>query len=116
MIFRGISRGFSLLGEEQYETIGAFWDDMEARFGLENLRGLGYLWQGGKIYYAIGLKSGDIDGYDFEISLPDHGWVTVTGKAEDLKAIYDEIYESGSLKYEIEEFYTDGRCEIQYIR
>ena len=116
MIFRGISKSFSLSGEAQYETIGAFWDEMEELFGLENLRGLGYLWQGGEIFYAIGLKSGDIEGYDFEIALPDSGWITVAGKTNDLKAIYDEIYKSGALLYEIEEFYTNGECEIRYFR
>ena len=116
MIFRGISKSFSLSGEAQYETIGAFWDNMEELYGLENLRGLGYLWQGGQIHYAIGLKSGDIEGYNFEIALPDCGWTAVSGKTDELKDIYDEIYKSGALKYEIEEFYTDGSCEIKYYR
>ena len=116
MIFQGITKRFSLAGEGQYETIGEFWDEMEALFGLANLRGLGYLWQNGEIYYAIGLKDGRIPGCNFEFPLPDCGWVTVRGKTDDLKAIYDEIYKSGALKYEIEEFYNDGSCEIKYYR
>ena len=71
MIFTGISRAFSLFNEDQYNTIGAFWDEMAAIYGLENLRGLGYLWSGGKIFYAIGLKNGDIEDYDLRIELPD---------------------------------------------
>ena len=42
MIFNGISRVFKLTSEEQYETIGRFWDEMSLIYGLENLRGLGY--------------------------------------------------------------------------
>jgi hypothetical protein len=42
MVFSGISRVFDLTDEQQYETIGQFWDEMAALYGLENLRGLGY--------------------------------------------------------------------------
>ena len=42
MEFKGISRTFSTVGEKQYETIGAFWDEMSGIYGRENLRGLGY--------------------------------------------------------------------------
>lgn len=44
MEFTGISRTFSTVGEKQYETIGAFWEEMSARYGRENLRGLGFNW------------------------------------------------------------------------
>ena len=60
MFFKGISREFSLQNEDQYNTIGAFWDEMALLYGLENLQGLGYKWAGDKIFYAIGLKIGDI--------------------------------------------------------
>ena len=116
MRFEGISRRFSLTGERQYETIGKFWDDMAAIYGLENLRGLGYRWDGDIIFYAIGLKNGIIDGCDFSIDLPDRDWATVYGRTDDLKQIYDEIYKSGALKYEIEIFYDNGSCEIKYCR
>ena len=39
MIFIGISREFSLKDEDQYNTIGAFWDEMSLIYGLENLQG-----------------------------------------------------------------------------
>ena len=42
MEFKGIGRTFSTVGEKQYETIGAFWDEMSGIYGRENLRGLGY--------------------------------------------------------------------------
>ena len=116
MLFRGISRTFSLKNEDQYNTIGRLWDDMTELYGLENLIGLGYKWQGGEIYYAIGLKSGVIDGANFEIELPDSGWTTVYGETDRLKDIYDEIYKDGALKTELELFYEDGRCEIKYVR
>ena len=116
MRFEGISREFSLVGEGQYDTIGAFWDELSAIYGLENLRGLGYRWDGDTIFYAIGLKDGCIDGCNFSIDLPDSDWVTVCGRTDDLKQMYDEIYKSGALKYEIETFFNDGSCEIKYCR
>ena len=116
MLFVGISRDFSLLNEDQYNTIGAFWDEMGAIYGLENLQGLGYRWQNGAISYAIGLKDGVIEGANLQIDLPDGGWITTEGKTDDLREIYDEIYKSGALKYEIETFTKDGDCLIKYYR
>ena len=116
MIFNGISKVFKLTHEEQYETIGQFWDELALIYGLENLRGLGYKWENDEISYAIGLKNGDIEGYNLSISLPDEGWVNANGKTEHLKELYDEIYKGGRLTYEIETFFEDGRCEISYYR
>ena len=116
MVFTGISRTFSTLGEEQYQTIGAFWDEMSAIYGMENLRGLGYNWTETTIEYVIGLKDGVIDGANCKVELPDGGWVTVSGKTSDLGKIYDEIYKDGALKYEIETFDDDGSCVIMYRR
>ena len=48
MIFIGISRDFSLKNEDQYNTIGAFWDEMSELYGLESLQGLGYKWDAGE--------------------------------------------------------------------
>ena len=116
MIFTGISKDFDLTGERQYETIGQFWDEMAALYGLENLRGLGYAWQGNTISYAIGLKSGDIENANLRIALPENGWETVKGQTDHLKEIYDQIYQSGRLRYEIETFSENGTCEIRYYR
>ena len=116
MIFVGIAREFSLENRDQYRTIGNFWDEMAALYGLERLRGLGYKWADGKIFYAIGLKLGDLPGADFQIELPDGGWVTVDGKTEELERIYEEIYREGALTYEIETFDEDGDCRILYYR
>ena len=116
MTFQGISREFSLAGEGQYDTIGAFWDELTGIYGLESLLGLGYKWERGKIYYAIGLKRGEIDGCNFRITLPESGWESATGKTERLKELYDEIYKDGRLQYETEEFFLDGSCHIKYIR
>ena len=116
MIFKGISKEFSLQNEDQYNTIGAFYDEMALLYGLENLLGLGYLWADGKIFYAIGLKNGDIKDYDLCIELPDNGWSAVDGETEKLKEIYDEIYKLGPLKYELETFYENGKCHIEYLR
>lgn len=116
MLFKGISRVFNLTDERQYESIGRFWADMAALYGMEKLWGLGYEWRDNKLSYAIGLKEGDIEGSDVTIFLPDEGWLTVKGQTERLKELYDEIYTGGSLKYEIESFNDDGSCEISYYR
>ena len=116
MTFKGISKTFSTKQEKQYETIGAFWDELSEIYGLEKLKGLGYNWTADTIEYVIGLKQGDIDGFNCTVDLPDSGWVTVNGKTADLSMIYSKIYEDGNLKYEIETFTDDGRCEIMYYR
>ena len=116
MIFRGIKRSFSLVGEEQYDTIGAFWDEMAELYGLERLIGLGYGWHGDIIEYAIGLKDGEIPGADLTVTLPDEGWVNVSGRGDRLKEIYDEIYKGGRLDYELETFDERGDCVIRYYR
>ena len=116
MVFTGISRSFSLKNEDQYNTIGAFWDEMSEIYGLENLIGLGYKWENGLIYYAISLTDGEISGADFSIELPDEGWTEVYGLTDKLKEIYDKIYKDGALRLELESFTEDGRCKIKYLR
>ena len=116
MLFIGILKEFSLLNEDQYKTIGAFWDELSLIYGLENLQGLGYKWENGKIYYAIGLKEGTIKDSNFSCELPDSEWDIFEGETDKLKEIYDIIYIEGSLKYEIETFTKDGRCKIMYYR
>ena len=116
MIFQGISKVFSLKNEEQYSTIGAFWDEMAALYGLENLQGLGYDWHGAQMSYAIGLREGCIKDANVSITLPDDGWVRAEGETDNLKALYDEIYKNGALLYEIESFFEDGKCQIDYYR
>lgn len=123
MIFKGYSKTFSTENAKQYETIGAFWDVMSAKFGRDNLRGLGYHWTENSIEYVIGLKHGDIGDSCLmenaaykEVSLPDEGWLRYQGKTEELSAIYERIYEEGALTYEIEAFDNDGNCEIMIYR
>ena len=116
VVFEGIGRTFSTENEQQYETIGAFWDDLSAKYGLENLQGLGYGWTKHSIEYVIGLTTGRIDGADRRVELPDDGWISVKGRTDSLQQIYQEIYRDGSLKYEIERFTDGGDCEILYLR
>lgn len=116
MLFKGISKKFSLTNEDQYNTIGKFWDDMAVIYGLENLQGLGYLWKDNFIFYAIGLKNGVIKDYNIQLELPDDDWVEITGQTEKLKELYDEIYKKGPLMYEIETFDENGNCIIKYYR
>ena len=116
MEFKGISRVFSTVGEQQYDTIGLFWDELSNLCGRENLRGLGYNWTNTSIEYVIGLKNGEIDGWDVCVALPEDGWTRVKGRTEELGKLYDEIYRDGPLKYEIEMFDDDGNCVIDYVR
>ena len=116
MLFKGISRDFDLTNEEQYNTIGQFWDEMAALYGLENLRGLGYAWKTNTLSYAIGLKDGEITGYNVQIPLPDTGWETVKGQTNQLKELYNEIYKHGRLQYEIELFYENGTFKYNLVR
>ena len=116
MVFEGISRVFSLENEEQYKTIGAFWDELSEKYRLENLQGLGYNWTEHTMEYVIGLKEGMIEESNCKVALPDEGWTTVSGKTEDLSKIYRDIYMEGNLIYEIETFTDDGDCTIRYYR
>ena len=116
MNFKGISRTFSTVGEKQYETIGAFWDEMSGIYGRENLRGLGYNWTETSIEYVIGLIDGDIEGSNIDVILPDDKWECVSGRTEELGEIYATIYKDGELKYEIEMFDDAGNCRILFYR
>ena len=53
MKFIGIRKVFSTKNEEQYSTIGAFWDEMSAIYGRENLMGLGCNWTSDSIEYVM---------------------------------------------------------------
>ena len=116
MLFMGIGRTFSTENGHQYETIGAFLDEMAAKYGRANLQGLGYGWTERTIEYAIGLIRGEIDGADCAVQLPETGWTAVQGRTADLGEIYEKIYRAGNLKYEIERFTDSGGCEIMYCR
>ncbi|MEE3342556.1 MAG: hypothetical protein VZS44_00515 [Bacilli bacterium] len=116
MKFYGISRVFLTINNEQYKTIGAFWDELSEKYGMENLRGLGYNWTNDSIEYVIGLKDGIIADKNIDIDLPDEGWIIVKGSTNDLSKIYEDIYKDGPLKYEIEMFNNNGTCEIWYFR
>ena len=116
MLFKGIGRTFSTENNRQFITIGAFWDELAAKYDLVNLQGLGYGWTGRSIEYVIGLIDGEIDGADRVVRLPDTGWVTVRGQTANLVEIYEKIYQEGRLKYEIERFTDSGDCEIMYCR
>lgn len=115
MKFAGIRKVFLTENEEQYKTIGVFWDEMSARHGREKLMSLGCSWTEKSIEYVIALNEGLIPEADYEIDLPDK-WIAIKGRTEDLSTIYDEIYKEGNLLYEIEEFDDDGNCVIRYCR
>lgn len=116
MKFVGISKVFSTIDNQQIETIGAFWDELSKKYGRSKLRGLGYNWTDDSIEYVIGLKEGKIEYANCSVTLPDEGWLTVRGKTSDLGKLYEQIYLSGSLQYEIEIFFEHDECEIKYYR
>lgn len=116
MFFEGIGRVFSTVNGQQYETIGAFWNELSEKYGRCRLRGLGFHWTENTIEYVIGLKEGRIAGADRAVSLPDEGWKSVRGKTAQLGQLYETIYRDGSLQYEIETFTDEGSCEILYYR
>lgn len=116
MIFSGISKTFSTEGNGQFNEIGAFWDELSTKYGRCHLRGLGYHWTENTIEYVIGLKEGIIGGANCSVELPDENWIRVCGKTSELDKIYEKIYLDGNLKYEIEAFTDDGKCEILYYR
>ena len=115
MKYVGIRKVFSTKNEEQYITIGAFWDEMSKVYGRENLMGLGCNWTHDSLEYVISLKEGIIAGANYEILLPDE-WTEIFGKTDELSMIYDELYKDGPLLYEIEEFDDKGNCKIRYCR
>lgn len=120
MIFKGYSKVFSTLGNEQYNTISDFWNEIMQKYNVEKLRGLGFNWTDTTIEYIIGLKSNEKfenTNYEWkEIELPDDNWEIVEGRTDNLEKIYNDIYRISSLKYEIEMFDEDGKCKIMYIR
>ena len=117
MIFSGVSKTFSTVGNNQFNSIGQFWDSLSEKYGRENLRGLGYNWTDTTIEYVIGLKNGSVSEENCKVKLPDKGWVLAKGRTDELAQIYGEIYKISPLKYEIETFDSTGElCEILYIR
>lgn len=117
MIFNGISKTYSTIGNRQFSSIGRFWDKMAAKYGRENLRGLGYNWTDTTIEYVIGLRKGTIPEANCNVELPDIGWTCREGRTDELNIIYSLIYMDGPLKYEIETFDETGEfVDIQYIR
>ena len=102
MIFKGYSKVFSTTNNQQYSSIGDFWDEMTAIYDLEELRGLGFNWTETTIEYVIGLKNNEkfnVDNYEWkEIELPDENWEIAEGKTDELSKIYTDIYKISSLK------------------
>ena len=105
MLFIGISKQFSLVNEDQYNTISAFWDEMALLYGLENLQGLGYNWKGNTMEYAIGLKNGDIKDYNLTINLPDNNWIIAKGNKLKEKAHICELFLHCVMKLFISNFF-----------
>lgn len=128
MKFNGVLIRFDCSDNKQFNAIGEFWEFMGKLFPKEKLRGLGYNWYNDSFDYAIGDFESEFD-YSLAaitknypaskhvvVQLPDSHWETYTGKLENIAQIYEEIYKSGSLDYEIEEFDALGNCKISILR
>lgn len=128
MIFNGISCNFSTVNQQQYKSIGEYWDLLSDIYGRENIKGLGYNWSVDSIEYVIGLINQELS-FDLseiqkrypnavykEIVLPEQGWRCYRGKTENLGQMYEQIYNDGILTYEIESFTDEGTCEILICR
>ena len=50
------------------------------------------------------------------VELPDGDWRAANGRTDELKELYDEIYIDGALDFEIETFYENGDCTVEYYR
>lgn len=124
MLFCGYACVFSTKNDAQYGSIGRFWEEMSALYGMEELLGLGFHWTEDTIEYVIGKKDGSrpekgctgAGAVYKEIELPETGWCTVLGRTEALSQLYEGIYADGVLTEEIEEFFQDGSCRIRYRR
>ncbi|WP_010250741.1 hypothetical protein [Acetivibrio cellulolyticus] len=128
MIFKGISKRFVTIDNQQYEEIGDYWDYFAKLFGRENLLGLGLNWKEDSLEYVIGTVDDSLK-FDIEqvkdvypdckykeIDLPEDEWKTYDGRTEELSKLYDAIYKEGVLLYEIESFRDDGNCRIRIRR
>ncbi len=124
----GIMRRFYCGDNGQYDKIGAFWDEMSARYPLDTLSGIGYGWENDTICYLIGRVDGElpnaeklaVEAFDdaecLTLEMPDDGWLTYHGRTDSLDKLYDEIYREGRLDCEIEAFSEDGSCIIRVYR
>lgn len=124
----GVQIRFGCKNGEQFEAIGAFWDEMRALCPGADLLGVGFGWENDTLCYLIGTESGVPENaaqvlaerfpgaVNAEIRLPDSGWKAYTATADTLDMLYAEIYKDGLLDYEIERFAADGKAEIRVWR
>lgn len=113
--FYGIAKRFSVIGDEQYETIVKFWEELSEVYPIENLFGIGTDWKNGSFEYAIGIKNGIIPDYNKVYRLPTDGWKKPEEKTDDLYKIYSVIWAKHPLFAEIETFDSAGNCRIEYL-
>ena len=127
MTFRGIKIRFDCANNQQYKTIGEFWNFMNGLYPNEILKGVGCNWYDDGLDYIIGdftpynydmrVIKGHYNNAEYvEINLPDKGWQVYHCKLDALSNLYEEIYKDGALQYEIEEIKADGNCVISIIR
>jgi hypothetical protein len=62
------------------------------------------------------LKAGLPASKNVIVQLPDCGWITYTGKVENIVQIYEDIYKDGALDYKIEEFDAQGNFKVSILR
>lgn len=125
LTFIGIGRKFSIIGEDQYNTIGRFWDLMSKFTNKDDLIGFGCNWTKTDMEYYIGFIY-DVDYADIlnnlnskmknlkiaKFKLGTNDWNLYEGKTKNISKMYDFIWTDKVVTSELEFFTNDGNCYL----
>ncbi|MBP3704146.1 MAG: hypothetical protein J6I98_01310 [Clostridia bacterium] len=127
MTVRGVQLRVSCKNGEQYDVLGAFWDEVRKYHPKMLLVGIGHSWENDTFCYLIGKEGGlpektvekvcerfpEAD--SVRLKVPDGHWDVYRGRLEWLDEMYEEIYKDGPLIYEMERIHENGAITI-FIR
>lgn len=125
LTFIGIGKKFSIIGEDQYNTIGRFWDLMSDFTNKDDLIGFGCNWTKTDMEYYIGFIH-DIDyrnilnNLNFKMKnlkikkfkLDTKDWILYKGKTKNINKMYDFIWTDKVVTSELEFFTNNGNCYL----
>jgi len=125
LTFIGIGKKFSIIGEDQYNTIGRFWDLMSDFTNKDDLIGFGCNWTKTDMEYYIGFIH-DIDyrnilnNLNFKMknlkikkfNLDTKDWILYKGKTKNINKMYDFIWTDKVVTSELEFFTNNGNCYL----